>query len=320
MTDAVKKYREPIAYGLLGVAALYLLSGLSLLFKSSDDFGLDFSGRASAVGYVFSHPVLVISLAVAVALVVAFGEPSRSARTVVTIALGLGAVCLFLGVVCWFAAFGSDDSQVAAGVFGAGKVVGIFLGLAQLVFLALALLFAYAAFSSLPQAARATAGSWSAQPQPYGQPGWGQQPQGYSPQAWSTPEQAPWGQPEQPAAPAQGWGQQPGWGQPAQPSQQQGWGGAAYTAADAAASSAPGGWPDQPAPPPQTWGPPSSEQPPAPPPQGWGQQPERPAWGPSTGSSAVGAPEPAEASPETPDGDSENPDQQPGGWWQQPRS
>ena len=89
VSDATKKYREIFAYGLLGVAALYFISGLSLLFKSGDDLGdAGFADKSALFGYIFSHPLLVISLFGAVALATAWEDNSKNAKTIVLIALG----------------------------------------------------------------------------------------------------------------------------------------------------------------------------------------------------------------------------------------
>ncbi len=319
VTEATKKFREIFAYALLAVAALYVVAGLSLLFKSEEDFGAGFPERAAIVGYVFSHPILVLSLAAAVALVVGWGQASKNAKVVVLAALAIGAVALLFAIISWFSAFGADSglgSEVFGGVFGAGKIVGIFLGLAQLIFLALTVFFAFTALQSLPKAAGAN--QWNQQ-------GYGQQ--------------QTWGQPDQ------GYGQQQAWGQP---QQQQGWGSHAVGGSTAA------GWSDQPQVPEQQGQPASSwdqsstgqqswsqqEQP------GWSQHPDQPAWGqqeqsswaqqagqpvadasqPPAGShaqSAEPAAAPAEQSAAETEEEKRDDQQQPpqqGGWWQQPSS
>ena len=81
VSDATKKYREIFAYGLLGVAALYFISGLSLLFKSGDDLGgAGFADKSALFGYIFTHPLLVISLFGAVALATAWRTTARTPR------------------------------------------------------------------------------------------------------------------------------------------------------------------------------------------------------------------------------------------------
>ena len=213
--DAIKKYRDMLAFGLLAVAVLYLISGLSLLFKGEEDSFLSFSGRSAAIGYLFTHPALIIALATAVALVVGLGQPSGNARAVVVSALVIGGVSLVLGLVTWFAAFGYEGTGFG-GVFIAGKIVAIFLGLAQLLALSLVLFFAITAFQALPKPVRQVQQQWA---------GYGQQPQQQwgqpGQQQWGQPGQQQWGQPDQ----QQQWGQQQ-WGQPgqqqwAQPGQQQ---------------------------------------------------------------------------------------------------
>jgi hypothetical protein len=275
LTDVVKKLRDVFAFALLGVAALYLISGLSLLFKSESDAGGPFSARAGWFGYVFAHPILVVSLVAAVLLVVGFGEVSRSAKVVVLLALGLGALSLLFAVICWVTSFAADDHSgfgaLFGGVLGAGKIVGVFLGIAQLAFLVLAVLFIGAVFLKFPRTARATSPQWGPQqgygPQqpyppgsaygPYGQPGYGQEQQGWAPGGYpGAPGAAAAGAPQYP--------EQQGWGQP--PADQAGW-------AQPAAGQAPG------------WGPPAQ--------QPWGAPPaEQPSWGSSSGDQQEWAPPP----------------------------
>jgi hypothetical protein len=190
VTDALRKFRELFAYVLLAVAALYLIGGLSLLFKDSG--GLNFSAKAAAFGYLFDHPVVILSLVAAVALVVGFGEATRHARVVVLIALAVAGIALLLALVTWLAAFGSNDlaNPIGSGVLGAGNIVGGLLGLAQLLLLGLTAWFAFSALKALPKAAP-QASAW-------GQPGYGASP-GYGQPAWGSPDS--------------GYGQQaaPGW-------------------------------------------------------------------------------------------------------------
>ena len=156
--EATKKFRDIFAYGFLLVAALYLISGLALLSKSGEGIGPDFSTRAALFGHLFAHPVLVFSLVAAVTLAGGFGEPSRSARTVVLVALGIAGVAFLLAVVCWLSSLGAyGDFGIGpafGGVVGAGNVVGTVLSLAQLLLLGLATGFAYTSLQSLPKAAR----------------------------------------------------------------------------------------------------------------------------------------------------------------------
>ena len=107
VSDATKKYREIFAYGLLGVAALYFIGGLSLLFKSGDDLGgAGFADKSALFGYVFTHPLLVISLFGAVALATAWEDNSKNAKTIVRSPSGSARCRLLLALICWLAAFG----------------------------------------------------------------------------------------------------------------------------------------------------------------------------------------------------------------------
>jgi hypothetical protein len=326
-SEALKKNREILAFGLLAVPALIFIVGLSLLFKDSAGFSSGapgFATKAALFGDVFLNPVVAISVAVAAALVT-WGDRTRNARTVVLVALGLGGACLLLGLVCMLAALGSDNGLGIGTVVGTGKVTGLLYSLALLIFVGIALLYVALAFRGLPAAHPAQPAwgqppAWGQQP---GQPAWGQQPD----QQWTSDQQA-WGAP----APG-GWdqhaGQQPvsTWGpQPGQPP-------------------APG-WaphPGQPAGP--GWGPPGPPAPPGAgqPGQSWGQP--GPGWGqpgPGPGPAGPGPgrpaapsypdepvdpddqaapPDPASPAEPAPPAQPAAPESEPpptGGWWQQP--
>ena len=233
VTQVAKQYREQIAVALLAVALVYVGAGLGLLFKDWDDPSADFSVKSALDGYVFTHPVLAASLVIAVLLVGMWGEPSPHARTIVLAAAGIGAVSLVFAVITWIAGFSADESSAFtfAGVLGAGKIVGAFVGLAQIAVLAIALFLAGIALQALPRPVRAGP-QWGSPYQPgWQQPGQDWQQQGEWPSAghpgqphypgqpapWTTPPQGQWGQPswQHPGQPP-GWGQQPppGWQQP----------------------------------------------------------------------------------------------------------
>jgi hypothetical protein len=275
--DALKRFREVFACVLLGVAALYLIGGLSLLAK---DTGLNFSGKAAAFGDLFGHPFVILSLVAAVALVVGFGEASRHARVVVLIALAIAGIALLLALVTWLASFGSYEvgSPIGVSVSGPGKVVGGLLGLARLLLLGLTAWFAFSALKALPKAAP-QASAW-------GQPGYG--PAGYAQPAWGSPDS--------------GYGQQPqGW---APSPSAQGWPGGQAGAAPAAEATGAGwgdpaaGFPDYQGQPASAWGAagPGSPVPPAP--EGWTAPGAAQQWAPA---GAGQWHRPAEA-PQPPDG------------------
>ncbi|MEJ7743338.1 MAG: hypothetical protein WKF73_12805 [Nocardioidaceae bacterium] len=263
VTEATKKFRDVFAYGLLGVAALYLLSGLSLLFKSEDDAG-PFSERAALFGHVFTHPLLVLSLLGAVLLAVGFGSASKNAKIIVTATLAIASAALLFALISWLSGFGVDSGgrlESFGGVPGAGKIVSILLGLAQLTLLALTAFLAFSAFRSLPKSATKNSGvantAWGQdtghqgmgqaypQNQGYGQssgygqgatqagPGQWQPQQGYgNPQVgygYAPPQQAqqPWEQPPHQQNFPQGVQQQGSWDPQTGPGQAwsgQGWG------------------------------------------------------------------------------------------------
>jgi hypothetical protein len=154
VTDALKRSRELLSYGLLAVAGLYLVSGLSLLFKSEDAAGLNFADKSAAFGYLFASPVLTVCLVAAVALVTGLGELASTARVVVLVALVIAGLALVLAVITLLASLGADKSGFGAGLFGgvlgAGKIVGVLLGSAQLLLLGLAAWFIYQVLRGLP--------------------------------------------------------------------------------------------------------------------------------------------------------------------------
>jgi hypothetical protein len=199
------------------VGALYFVGALSLLFKSVD--GAGFATKSALTGVIFESPIAVVSRVVAVVLVTRGDEPSSHARTVVLAALGIGALDLFFGVVTFFAQFGADSSFGVgfAGIPLAGKIVGLLIGLAHLLFLASAGVYFFVSYLALPAPVTAGQPQWGGTGPGYGQYGGaGQQP------AWGFPGagQQAWGQQTGPRADQQGWGQG-GWGQQSPPA---GWG------------------------------------------------------------------------------------------------
>jgi hypothetical protein len=228
VTQVAKQYREQMAVALLAVAVIYLGSGLGLLFKSYENLSIGFADKSALDGYVFTHPVLVASLVIAVLLVAVWGEPSRHARTIVLAAVGIGAVALVFAVITWIAAFSADEARAFAftGILGAGKVVGAFVGVADIVLLVLALFFAGMALQALPAPARAT-GQWGQYGQ-YNQAGWGPAPDWQQQGQWSAQQYQQYQQQQQQQPPPWASSQSP-WGQPAhwtggQPQQPPGWG------------------------------------------------------------------------------------------------
>ncbi len=307
VTDTTRKHREIFAYGLLGVAGLYVISGLALLFKSGDDLrGASFSDKAALFGYLFSNPLLLVSLVGAVILVTAWGEKSPNAKTVVTAALGIAGLAFLLGLICWLAAFGSDQGNGISffnGVFFAGKVVGIFLGIAQLGLLGLVAFYAFSVFQTFPKAAPAQQpAGWGQQQGQWGQQGY--YDQGQQGQQGQPGQQAQWGQPQgsyDQGQQGQAWGQQgQAWGQQGSYDQgQQGSYDQGQQQAQAWGTGTPGGWGDQSAAqaeqqgqPAATWGQPDQ-------PSGWtqGDQPQQSWDAPATEPEAQQSPEQPYAAP-----------------------
>ena len=248
LSDATKKYRDAFAFGLIGVATLILLSGLSLLFKSGDDLGgAGFSERSMLFGPLFTSLTIIVPLVLAVVIVTA-GEVGKNAKSVVLAALGVGAVAGLFALITWFASYGVEGEGFGVGfggVLGAGKVVGTLLNLAAIGLIGLALLFMFSVFQGFPKPAPAQ--QWGQ----HSQQGWGRQQGGA--QGWGQQGGAQgWGQ----QGGQQGWGQQ-GWGQQGGQQGGQQWG-QGYAA---------GGWGDQTQAQAQQQGQPASA---------WGQQAEQP--------------------------------------------
>jgi hypothetical protein len=252
VTEATKKIREILAFGLLGVVAVLVVNYFALLFKTEQGpFG---KGKFSTMSALelgrFVSPVLVGLVVLAVVLVTHLGGVTKAARNITIAALVLLGVMILLGVVTWIAALTAKNLDFFMGdALGQGKVTGSIVQLAYLALAGLAGFFTFTVLSALPAPVKTSAAQpagWTGyDPSQFGQGQPGQPP------AWAPPTDQPqWGQP---AAQPQ-WGQpgeQPQWGQPpaqpqyGQPGEQAQWGQA-------------------PAPPPQ-WGPPGEHQQAAPP-------------------------------------------------------
>ena len=231
VTDSVKKYRDIVAIGLLAAVALEVVLTFALLLKDVDEI---YGGSSADTGFAFKsalltssfvNPILLLLVAIAVALVVHLGEPSKLARVVTIAALALLGLMILLGLITWVAALTADEVDRFFGSFAgftlAGKVTGSLAMLGLFLLAAVAVLYVFSALRGLPARVKA-------QPQDQqqwgGQPGqWGGQPAagtwGGSQSAPSQHGQAPQGQVGQQAQQAQQaqQGQQSGWGQdPAQ--------------------------------------------------------------------------------------------------------
>jgi hypothetical protein len=258
--DATKKYREPLAFGLLAVSVLWFVGSLSLLLKSTD---IGFATKSAYVGGLFESPITVGSVVVAVLLVTRYGEPSRNARVVVLAALGIGGLDLLFAIICFFAQFGSDIASGFEGIGGAGKGVGAILGLAALIFLAVAELFVFTALQGLPAPVSSAANPWGGSASGYAGP---QAGAAGGQSGWARPDPAAgygsaqgspgYGQASAYPTPGQGSVQPGGWGQPAQdyswtsrPGDPGGWGAQAGQPQSSGWSqfgTPPGGRPEQP--------------------------------------------------------------------------
>jgi hypothetical protein len=146
LADAVRRHRDTIGFGLLAAVSLFSLCWLVLLLQG----GVSFGDKSVLFGYLWVHPVYV-GLVVLAVVVVSSGEPSKRARTVVGLALGLLGLMLAFGVVTEVAALTGGGSAVFgfAGVVGAGKVVGALVVLGYLTVAGLAALFAFSVFRAL---------------------------------------------------------------------------------------------------------------------------------------------------------------------------
>ena len=215
--DATKKYREVFAFLLLGIVSVLLLTHLvSMLSASGFREGLPFSDRALIEQAAFVDPVYVILIVAAVIITTHLGEPSRHARAITMLGLGVLGVMAALGLISWIAGLSADQ---ALGPGGSGKATGSFIQVSWLVLVGLAGSFTIITLSALPAPRR----------QAFQQPGWG----GYDPNQGPMPGQYPAPHPGQPppygqGSPASAWSPQPGqphygdpqsreWPQPGQP-------------------------------------------------------------------------------------------------------
>ncbi len=281
VTEATKKIREIVAFGLLGVVAVLVVNYFALLFKSEPGpLGKETFSTMSALEQAsFVSPVLVGLVVLAVVLVTHLGDVTKAARNITIAALALLGVMVLLGVITWIAALTAKNIDFfVGGALGQGKVTGSIVQLAYLTLAGLAGFFTFTVLSALPAPVKTGAAQpagWSGyDPNQYppGQapgavpPTWaGQQPPGPG-QSWAPPgEQQQWAQP---AAQPQ-WGQpgeQPQWAQPAaqpqwgQPGEQPQWGQHAEPQQSAQPAE------QQPVAPaaPQQWGQPAEQQPVAP--------------------------------------------------------
>jgi len=146
LTESTKRLRDPLAFGLLAAAALYLIAMLALLFK--DEFGFDFADRAFYLQNAFTDPVWVLVILAAVALVSMGGERTPLARTVTLVALALLALMLVLGIVTWLVGYGGEDYELT------GKITGTLLSIARLLLLAVAAFLTFHLFRSMPAPTR----------------------------------------------------------------------------------------------------------------------------------------------------------------------
>ena len=98
--DATKKYREVFAFLLLGIVSVLLLTHLvSMLSASGFREGLPFSDRALIEQAAFVDPVYVILIVAAVIITTHLGEPSRHARAITMLGLGVLGVMAALGLM-----------------------------------------------------------------------------------------------------------------------------------------------------------------------------------------------------------------------------
>jgi hypothetical protein len=274
LTESAKKLRDPLALGLLGATALYLIAVLSVLFNG--DLAGKFANRAAMVQGDFVNPVFVIITVAAVLLVAAVGEPSPMARTVVPAALGVQAFMLLFGVITWFAGYGVDlpdnanavlDLGGFAGITGAGKIVGTFAMLSYLGILGIGAFLTFTIFQGLPAPVRP-----QQQQQQWGQPQ--QQQQWGGQQQWGAAAGGATAGASGAAASDQGWGQ-PTSGESSSGYAAGGEAGQPPSSGESSSGYAAGGDAGQPAPQPQQWGQPAAD-----PTQQWGQpQPETPQQG-----------------------------------------
>ncbi len=264
---AVRKFRDLIAFLLLGYVALDYLLGLGHLLiarKSSFGSSSSFTQRAANVDSTFLSLFVLGVIVVAVLLVLALGERSKLARPVVITALALEAVGVLFGFITMVAAlFTKGDFTTTRDKVESTLSLLLVLGIFVLVGLVVLGILTSPELRPAPKPQPAYQ-QYQGAPQGYG--GYqqqGQQAYGYQPQGQydSPPPYQPQGQYEQQQPPGL-----PAYEQHAyeQPTQQ---GGPAYEQQQPPPPQQPQ---QQPAyePPPPIWEP-APPPPPAQQPQGW---------------------------------------------------
>lgn len=218
--EAVQRLREPAAWVLSIAAGLHVLAGLVMLFMGKLVGGEKFTGRAmlETLQWGMVSGITVTALLAVAVLLVTWGEaPTRQARTIVMVALGVFGAALLFGVISWLGGLVANTGGAEGSA--AVKFAAFLFGAAKLAVLGVGAWFAFTVFQSL-QPAR------PAQPMQQGYPDYGyQQGQqsyqqgGYQQQVEGQHAQQPYQQPQY--DPQQY--QQGGYQQPQQPQQQGGY-------------------------------------------------------------------------------------------------
>ena len=207
--DAVRRFREPMAWALIVAAGLQIIAGLILLFAASS-FSLQSLIEVSS-GNVLTGIVLAGIVVVAVLLVARGEAPSPQARVIAIAGLVVLGFAALFGVIAWLAALGASGETIGVGT--AGKLAVFLYGAAKLIVIGAAGYATYAVLQGLAPARPAAPGAIPPGQegyQSYGYPQGDQQYGGYPPpqapeygppQGYGQQQYQQYGQPDQAYAP-----------------------------------------------------------------------------------------------------------------------
>lgn len=246
LADKTAAARSIVGFALVAAAAVALIIGIITLFASVhpavlearaggisdqeierglEEMGWGFAGRAGLAAGLFLNPAFLLFGVVAVVAVAHLGEPTKAAKPVTALALGIFSLQALLGLVALIAALTGDFALAIAP--DGGKVTGAILGFVLVAVFISAAVFAVGTLRALPRTPKPARSQYGQQSydQPQGQQGYGapQQPgqQSYDQTQAGGAYRHPGGSQQNYGGSQQSYGgSQQGYGAPQQPGQQ----------------------------------------------------------------------------------------------------